>query len=182
MDFMRRGQSAIEFLTTYGWSFMILLVAIGALSYIGVFDLSFFVPESCNFGGGIGCPIFALEKDDTSFAVNVQFSNALGDRIEVVNMAVKDADLEEYCLANDLTDVAGNPLVTSTSRTLVNNQEREFVFEFDDGVSNCDFEDSLVDTTRKRNYDVRLYYIPDGASQQVSLEGTIIARTQEYTP
>ena len=40
---MRRGQAALEFLTTYGWAFLVILVMIGALAYFGVLDPERFV-------------------------------------------------------------------------------------------------------------------------------------------
>jgi len=35
---MRKGQAAIEFLVTYGWAILIVLIAIGALAYFGVLN------------------------------------------------------------------------------------------------------------------------------------------------
>jgi len=40
-----KGQAALEFLTTYGWAFLVILVAIGGLSYFGVFDFSKYSPD-----------------------------------------------------------------------------------------------------------------------------------------
>lgn len=34
----KKGQVAMEFLLTYGWSFIMILMMIGALVYFGVFD------------------------------------------------------------------------------------------------------------------------------------------------
>lgn len=50
----KKAQSALEFLTTYGWAFLVILIMIGALSYFGVLDPSRFLPEKCVFGVGIG--------------------------------------------------------------------------------------------------------------------------------
>lgn len=172
----------MEFLTTYGWAFIVIIVAISALSYLGVFNISNFVPNACSFPVQIACPVFAVEKDATRFAVNIQLENGMGDRVEIVQMGIKEADLEDYCLSNDLTNTGGTTLATVAERTLSNNQAKDFVFEFDDGVNGCSFIDSLVDTTRKVSYDVRLYYIPDGASQLVSTQGRIIAKYGTYTP
>ncbi|MFT7615691.1 MAG: hypothetical protein ACI8Y7_000513 [Candidatus Woesearchaeota archaeon] len=51
----KKGQSALEFLATYGWAFLVILIMIGALAYFGVLDPSQFLPEKCVFGTGIGC-------------------------------------------------------------------------------------------------------------------------------
>ena len=44
---MKRGQAALEFLSTYGFAFLIILVMIGALAYFGVLDPTRFLPNRC---------------------------------------------------------------------------------------------------------------------------------------
>jgi len=34
--FMKKGQAAMEFLMTYGWTVLVVLAAIGVLAYFGV--------------------------------------------------------------------------------------------------------------------------------------------------
>lgn len=41
----KKAQSALEFLTTYGWAFLVILIMIGALAYFGVLDPNRFLPE-----------------------------------------------------------------------------------------------------------------------------------------
>lgn len=41
----RRGQQALEFLTTYGWAFLVVLVMIGSLWYFGVINPCTMLPE-----------------------------------------------------------------------------------------------------------------------------------------
>ena len=50
----KRGQSALEFLTTYGWAFLVILVMIGALSYMGILSPQRFLPKQCLFPAPIG--------------------------------------------------------------------------------------------------------------------------------
>ncbi|MFH1174243.1 MAG: hypothetical protein V1725_03865 [archaeon] len=49
-----KAQAALEFLTTYGWAFLVVLVMIGALAYFGVLNPSGLLPDKCIFGNGIG--------------------------------------------------------------------------------------------------------------------------------
>ena len=51
----RRGQSALEFLMTYGWAILVVLAAIGALAYFGVLNPSNFLPDQCTASSGFGC-------------------------------------------------------------------------------------------------------------------------------
>lgn len=52
---MKRAQSAMEFLMTYGWAFVVVLITLGVISYAGVFDISQLVEEKCDFLSGIIC-------------------------------------------------------------------------------------------------------------------------------
>lgn len=59
----KRGQAALEFLTTYGWAFLVILVMIGALSYFGVLDPSKFLPNRCQFETGLDCGRYTLDSN-----------------------------------------------------------------------------------------------------------------------
>ena len=50
----KKAQAAFEFLATYGWAFLVILIMIAALSYFGVMDPTRFLPDKCLFGVGIG--------------------------------------------------------------------------------------------------------------------------------
>ena len=66
---MKRGQAAMEFLMTYGWAILVVLVAIGALAYFGVLNPSKFLPEMCTVAPGIGCEDSVVMDDDTGTIV-----------------------------------------------------------------------------------------------------------------
>jgi hypothetical protein len=51
----KKGQSALEFLTTYGWAFMLMLTLVGGLAYFGVLSPSQFIPDSCASSTGFTC-------------------------------------------------------------------------------------------------------------------------------
>jgi len=41
----KKGQAAMEFLMTYGWALLVVLIAIGALAFFGVLNPSRFFAE-----------------------------------------------------------------------------------------------------------------------------------------
>ncbi|MBI2659218.1 hypothetical protein HYX05_03935 [Candidatus Woesearchaeota archaeon] len=45
-----KSQAALEFLTTYGWAFLVILIMIGTLAYFGILNPSKILPNRCNFG------------------------------------------------------------------------------------------------------------------------------------
>ncbi len=89
----RKGQAALEFLTTYGWAFLVILVMIGALSYFGVLNPQRFLPDKCLFGTGFGA---CIEQTADASDNNVLFKlkNGLGKDItfEALNPRVTTAD------------------------------------------------------------------------------------------
>jgi len=72
----KKSQSAMEYLMTYGWAILVVLIALGALFYLGVFSpktpniCQFNVPFSC-----IGGDIRATEaggSDTVTFKIGMQ--------------------------------------------------------------------------------------------------------------
>ena len=51
----RKSQAALEFLTTYAWAFLVILIMIGALAYFGMLSPSKLLPDRCNFGSEVSC-------------------------------------------------------------------------------------------------------------------------------
>lgn len=51
----RKGQAAMEFLMTYGWAILVVLVVIGALAYFGVLNPQKFLPKKCQLPVGLTC-------------------------------------------------------------------------------------------------------------------------------
>ena len=57
----KKSQAAMEFLMTYGWAILVVLVAIGALAYFGVLSPDRFLPSKCQLPAGIACTDFLIE-------------------------------------------------------------------------------------------------------------------------
>ncbi|MBS3136458.1 hypothetical protein J4401_05870 [Candidatus Woesearchaeota archaeon] len=53
--FNRKAQAAMEFLMTYGWAILVVLVAIGALAYFGVLTPDKLLPYRCIGPAGFDC-------------------------------------------------------------------------------------------------------------------------------
>ena len=68
----RKGQAAMEFLMTYGWAILVVLVVIGALAYFGVLNPSKLVPDKCVASAGVSCTEYKMQA-------------ALGPTAKVVN-------------------------------------------------------------------------------------------------
>jgi len=108
-----KSQAALEFLTTYAWAFLSIMVTIGALYYFGVFDFAKFLPQQCTFPSQFECIDFAYVDDIIRF----RLVNNLGEPIDVTS----------YGITND----ASTPL-TCTSPAAITKwlaaEERDFTF------------------------------------------------------
>ena len=85
MDKMfKKSQAAMEFLMTYGWAILVVLVAIGALAYFGVLSPDRFLPAKCTLPAGVACVDFNIDAT----TVNVVLRNGLGFDLSGVTIAV----------------------------------------------------------------------------------------------
>jgi len=55
MPHLKKSQAALEFIMTYGWAILVVLVAIGALAYFGVLSPDKFLPNKCQLQAGLAC-------------------------------------------------------------------------------------------------------------------------------
>lgn len=78
----KRGQVALEFLMTYGWALLIILVAITALAYFGVLNVDQFIPQRCDLPTGISC----LNVKATGDSLLLVLHNSLGQDINVTEI------------------------------------------------------------------------------------------------
>jgi len=62
-----RGQAAMEFLMTYGWAVLILVVVIAILFYLGVFSPGDSAVKSCVFPSGFTCTEFDVDSSGSLF-------------------------------------------------------------------------------------------------------------------
>ena len=96
MKTTHKGQAALEFLTTYGWAFLVILVMIGALSYFGVLDPSRFLPDKCIFGTGVGACADAVASNSGN-QVQATIINSLGQDIKIQGITIAAQGISGVC-------------------------------------------------------------------------------------
>jgi hypothetical protein len=84
----RRGQVALEYLTTYGFALLAMLLTIGAISYLGFFNPNVLRANECSFPSGIGCEDYQI-SDGSGPAVEVILSNQYGVNITVTTLTTE---------------------------------------------------------------------------------------------
>lgn len=90
-----RGQQALEYLVTYGWAFVIVIITIGAFAYFGILNPQQYIPERCDFGVQLQCADFILladEADSHPGQVHLKFFNGYGTDINIVNLTTPSGE------------------------------------------------------------------------------------------
>ncbi len=136
----KQGQAALEFLTTYGWAFLIILVMVGGFTYFGVLDIS--GPETCTSGLDFKCQ----QHLTTDAYQSIFLRNNLPETIVIKNVTISrnneylgsctfspvvfsESDFELFCETSltsgknellivnmDYYPYSGNELYTKTSK------------------------------------------------------------------
>ncbi len=88
-----KAQAALEFVTTYGWAIIIVLVMVSAMAYFGVFDLFKFTPDVCTFGSKLDCKSSSLVSD----GMKLRLMNNLGENVVINNVIVSSKGTELDC-------------------------------------------------------------------------------------
>ena len=116
----KQGQAALEFLTTYGWAFLVILVMIGALAYFGVLDPSNFVADRCVMGNPLSCEgqNYVITNDGTAVTTSLQVRNAFNMPLTITNVTYQTAYSDGYveCNNSTLTWVVANPTNNTINR------------------------------------------------------------------
>jgi hypothetical protein len=114
----RKGQAALEFMMTYGWAILVVLAAIGALSYFGILNPSRFTPDTCLASSGFSCPgkpILTTTGPNGGSQIAFTIINGLGYPIVLNNSLINlssssSSTLVTYCPGAVTTNVGICPL------------------------------------------------------------------------
>ncbi len=176
----RKGQAAMEFLMTYGWAILVVLVVIGALAYFGVLSPSTLLPEKCTFPVSVNC----VDHSVSPTAVTVVLLNGAGRDITIRGVTATSEALSPGAGAAQTTtcsteaDLNGIPQLTDEcpvtqctgGSTLRNGQKTTITIN----KLQCEFKDIGRDKSR---YNVTLYYSwLDSSGIMHTLPGELLAR------
>lgn len=112
MHFKKRGQAALEFLMTYGWVILIVLVVIGSLVYFGILSPSTILGSKCILQMGLYCKDHKVDSDSRMIFLELRNTKGKGILINQVNIT-GNALGEKGCLlipSTKLPPKYSNPL------------------------------------------------------------------------
>ena len=136
---VKKGQAALEFLTTYGWAFLVVLVMIGALSSFGVFGNV--GVDKCVSEQGFTCESSLITDTTQKF----KFKNTLGEDVSISNATM---------------------IVKSTGEVVDCNVPSESINDGNSFEISC--EGDGLSIGKRENLDVRFNYYPATSSAQYS--------------
>ena len=116
-----RGQAALEFLTTYGWAFLLILIMIGTLAYFGILSPGKLLPNRCNMGSEFQCVDFQI--DATANGFKLKLKSNVGEPITVSKITLSSESTTPYTCtdpptASPTTWTAGTGIVNwATGKT-----------------------------------------------------------------
>lgn len=79
-----KAQAAMEYLVTYGWALLALLVVLVALVSSGIFSASHFISDECSFQPNLACSPFILYSSESSSTLQFYVQNGLGFPVKFV--------------------------------------------------------------------------------------------------
>jgi hypothetical protein len=86
-----RGQAAIEYLTTYGWAILALVIVTAVLISSGIFSPTYLVAEECNFGNTLKCDAAVFNQAGAT-TVDVNFFNGFPYKVKIVDFTLQTQD------------------------------------------------------------------------------------------
>ena len=173
----KKAQGALEFLMTYGWAFLVILIMIGALAYFGVLSPTKFLPERCTFGSQFVCKDYLIGTNGIASNVTVKLQNNLGQAIYVL-MDKSDATSQEGfgdCYMN-ITNTAGVEIAKELDSAAAISDGAFFVVTAQD----CSSLGGLVAGSKyKISVDVAYYAATSSSAFSHTVNGELFANVEE---
>ncbi len=93
----KKGQAAMEYLMTYGWALVALVVVIGAIMATGVFNPSYLIAEECTLQPDLACTGHLIYIDEGGTPqLKFRISNGLGYDIRLTGVRIIANDGTQY--------------------------------------------------------------------------------------
>ena len=140
---MRTAQTATDFLITYGWSILLIILMIGSLVYLGILKPQEFLVSRCQFSLEIPCQQFSLDDYISSSYDLARFS--------IVNILSRPITINhiDYLLPEE------NPywqscLPSSTHNITISQNEKQTL--------NCSMGEFALRSGEKQHLQLRIAY------------------------
>ena len=132
----RKGQAAMEYLMTYGWAILIVVIVAAALFALGVFNPATFVGQSATGFPNLGLPESGSWQLNSNGDFNLIIENNLASQINITNITATiggqtiignfttyttthpiECQNDAYCMLGPGATIRFEPLVQFSSQT-----------------------------------------------------------------
>jgi uncharacterized protein (UPF0333 family) len=96
---VKKGQAALEFLTTYAWAFVVILIVIGALSYFGITNPSRLLPDRCTPDAEFACDNFLINTQKNTVLLTLRYSGS--NVINATDFTLRTENNQAFCYSNN---------------------------------------------------------------------------------
>ncbi len=186
----RRAQAAMEFLMTYGWAILVVLIVIGALAYFGVLSPSTLLPEKCTFPVSLSCTDHSIVGGGSPY-IALALQNGAGRDMTIRGIATTSEALGVggmCCTAKTVAGVACAIAVTDTCLSVAaigtsgcvggsqfrNGETKTMTMGTPQAAGGCTYTDTGRD---KNRYNITVYYSwADSATILHTLPGELLGR------
>ena len=161
----KKAQAAMEFLMTYGWAILVVLIVIGALAYFGVLSPSTLLPEKCTFPVSLTCTDHSVAQTQIILVLlNGAGRDMTVARISAASQALGVGNLGCGCSTGAITTA------------LRNGQQLQFTLNILD--AGCAGACTYADTGRDKNrYNITVFYSwTDSPTITHNLAGELLGR------
>lgn len=86
-----KGQAAVEYLMTYGWAILALVIVVAALLASGVLTPNYMVSEECTFGTNLQCSA-VLYNDGGPSTLAMTVFNGFPYKISITQVSIQTQD------------------------------------------------------------------------------------------
>ena len=167
----KKGQGALEFLMTYGWAFLVILIMIGALAYFGVLNPTKFLPERCIFGAQMPCKDYLM--DSTATTITLRLQNGFGYNIGVKPSSTVESPDGLACASVAYTDTSSVTLPIIDISNYQVDEGQTFVATY----SGCTFTQS-EGSKEKAEIELQYYDTRSGPSFTHTVSGELFATVE----
>ncbi|MFP4523433.1 MAG: hypothetical protein ACOCQQ_03535 [Candidatus Nanoarchaeia archaeon] len=157
----RKGQAAMEFLTTYGWAFLVIIVVVGALYAFGVFDTSSKLPSGCQLDTLLDCSGgYLVDAEENTVSLNIKNGDISG--IEIINLTISEQSSSDQCVSENIVG----------TQEIASGQAKDLVFEF------SNLQDCGIVSDVKQVLDIKISYTKGSSSIVNTATGTLVVEVQ----
>jgi uncharacterized protein (UPF0333 family) len=155
----KKGQAAVEFLVTYGWAILGVLIVVGALAYFGIFNTQRYVSDACYFGDQMICEDYVAYQNGV---VNLTLRNNFGVDIDINSTVIKSIYGNVNCVVPTATFPAG-----------LSNIKLGYDFKI-----GCDITDRTIPINDKLKYKVIMTFNKNDTNNYHNQTGDVIVAVQ----